>query len=257
MAFLATAALGAVWSSCGQDYATAGAAARLRQLEPKVLFSSDGYQLGGQWIDKTVGHPELLDTAARVEPQLILLDSDAYREVVATPAEPEVTPVRFRSSPVGAVHLRHHRTAQGDRARPRRRDARAPESPQSCTADMGPGDVFFWQTALSWMMWNLRTSGLLFGAGVVSYSGHPLYPDADRLWEVVEDQRVSYFGTSPGHLLACRKAGLHPGRDHDLSRLHTLGSTGSPLPVESFEWVKAEVGRQVSRCPRSAAAPTW
>ena len=78
-------------------------------------------------------------------------------------------------------------------------------------ADLGPGDVFFWQTALSWMMWNFRVAGLLCGATVVCYSGHPLYPDADRLWQLLEDEQVTYFGTSPGHLLASRKAGLHPG----------------------------------------------
>ena len=109
-------------------------------------------------------------------------------------------------------------------------------------ADLGPGDVFFWQTALSWMMWNFRLAGLLCGATVVCYSGHPIYPDADRLWQLLDDERVTYFGTSPGHLLACRKAGLHPGAEHDLSRLRTLGSTGSPLPADLFEWVTAEVG---------------
>ena len=92
------------------------------------------------------------------------------------------------------------------------------------------------------MMWNFRVAGLLCGATVVGYSGHPLYPDAHRLWALVESERVTYFGTSPGHLLASRKAGLHPGADHDLSRLHTLGSTGSPLPADLFEWAKAEVG---------------
>ena len=112
-------------------------------------------------------------------------------------------------------------------------------------AGLGPDDVFFWQTALSWMMWNFRLAGLLCGSTVVCYSGHPMHPNADRLWELVQTEQVTYFGTSPGHLLASRKAGLHPGVEHDLSRLHTLGSTGSPLPADLFEWVKAEVGAHV------------
>ena len=113
-------------------------------------------------------------------------------------------------------------------------------------ADLAPGDVFFWQTALSWMMWNFRIAGLMCGATVVCYSGHPLCPDADRLWQLVADERVTYFGTSPGHLLASRKAGLHPGTAHDLSRLATIGSTGSPLPADLFEWVHDAVGAHVA-----------
>ena len=247
VAFLATAAVGAVWSSCGQDYAPQGAAARLGQLDPKVLFSAGGYRHGGRWIDKSADTAELLallSKAGPVAPQLILLDSDDYVGVVAQPVEPEITPVDFdhplwvlftsgtTGRPKGIAHghggvvLEHLKAAV-------------------LHADLGPGDVFFWQTALSWMMWNFRVGGLLCGATVVGYSGSPLYPDADRLWRLVAQETVSYFGTSPGHLLACRKAGLRPGVQHDLSRLRTVGSTGSPLPAELFQWVKTAVGEQV------------
>ncbi|UQE75832.1 acetoacetate--CoA ligase [Gordonia sp. PP30] len=101
--------------------------------------------------------------------------------------------------------------------------------------------VFFWQTALSWMMWNFQVAGLLAGSTIVTYSGSPLYPDADRLWQIVADERVTLFGTSPGQLNASRKAGLVPGRDHDLTALRMLGSTGSTLPGDLFEWVYANV----------------
>ncbi|HRD10705.1 MAG TPA: acetoacetate--CoA ligase [Mycobacterium sp.] len=243
VAFLATAAVGAVWSACGQDYAPQGAAARLAQLNPKVLFGADGYRLNGRWIDKrsdTAELVQLLDGA-----QLILLDGDSYRELIARPVAPEVTAVPFdhplwvlfssgtTGRPKGIVHghggviLEHLKAA-------------------ALHADLAPGDVFFWQTALSWMMWNFRIAGLMCGATVVCYSGHPLCPDADRLWQLVADERVTYFGTSPGHLLASRKAGLHPGTAHDLSRLATIGSTGSPLPADLFEWVHDAVGAHVA-----------
>lgn len=244
VAFLATAAVGAVFSSCGQDYAPAGAAARMGQLNPKVLFSADGYLLGGKWIDKRPDTSALLDLLPG-EPALILLDGDDYRAVVADPVTPEVVPVPFdhpltvlftsgtTGRPKGLMHghggvLLEHLKALG------------------LHGDLGSQDVFFWQTALSWMMWNLRTSGLLCGSTVLSYSGHPLHPGADRLWEVVEQEGVTYFGTSPGHLLACRKAGLHPGRDHDLHRLRTVGCTGSPLPADSYRWLRSELGESVS-----------
>ncbi|WP_313673425.1 acetoacetate--CoA ligase [Mycolicibacterium sp.] len=242
VAFLATAAVGAVWSSCGQDYAPEGAAARLSQLEPKVLFSCSGYRYGGKWIDKRPDTAALLTLLPGAH--LVQLDGDAYRAVVAAPVAPEVTPVPFdhplwvlftsgtTGRPKGIAHghggvvLEHLKAAV-------------------LHADLGPGEVFFWQTALSWMMWNFRVSGLLCGATVVGYSGNAMYPDADRLWQLVAEEGVTFFGTSPGQLLASRKAGLHPGAQHDLSRLRMVGSTGSPLPGDLFNWVKTEVGEHI------------
>lgn len=241
--FLATAAIGAVWSACGQDYAPQGAASRLAQLEPKVLFSTDGYQLGGKWFDKRPDTTELVELLGG--PHLVLLDSADYRRLVATPVTPDVTSVAFdhplwvlfssgtTGKPKGIVHghggviLEHLKAA-------------------ALHGDLGADDVFFWHTALSWMMWNFRIAGLMCGSTVVCYSGHPLYPDADRLWQLVEAEKVTYFGASPGHLLASRNAGLHPGTEHDLHRLTTIGSTGSPMPANLFDWVRDEVGEHVA-----------
>ena len=247
VAFLATAAVGAIWSSCGQDYAPEGAAARLAQLEPKVLFAADGYHFNGTWVDKTAQSRDLLEQLPGA--QLVVIgegdeESLRYADLVAEPADPQVEKVPFdhplyvlfssgtTGRPKGIVHghggvLLEHLKAV------------------ALHCDIRPGDVFFWQTALSWMMWNFRVSGLLVGATVVSYSGHPLHPDADLLWRLLESERVTYFGTSPGHLLASRKANLAPGRTHDLRELRTIGSTGSPLAAELFDWVGLHVGADV------------
>lgn len=244
IAFLATAAIGAVWSACGQDYAPEGAAARLAQLEPKVLFSCEGYRLNGKWIDKRSDTDQLRGLLPD-DPRLVMLDSSEYADLIAEPVVVDVTPVPFdhplwvlfssgtTGRPKGIVHghggvILEHLKAAG------------------LHANLAPGDVFFWQTALSWMMWNFRIAGLLCGAEVICYSGHPLYPNADRLWQLVADEKVTFFGTSPGHLLASRKAGLHPGDTHGLERLTTVGSTGSPLPSDLFDWVKKEVGQHVT-----------
>ena len=242
VAFLATAAVGAIWSGCGQDYGPDGAAARLGQLSPKVLFSADGYRYSGRWIDKRADTAQLLGLLPG-EPALI--DTHRYDDIIAEPTDPDVVAVPFdhplwvlfssgtTGRPKGIVHghggvLLEHLKAV------------------NLHGGLGPGDVFFWQTALSWMMWNFRLSGLLCGSTVVCYSGHPLRPQAERLWRLVADEKVTYFGTSPGHLLASRKAGLKPGSSHDLRALSTVGSTGSPLAVDLFEWVKNALGEAVS-----------
>ncbi|MFC0316460.1 acetoacetate--CoA ligase [Gordonia phosphorivorans] len=246
VAFLATASLGAIWSGCGQDYAPEGAAGRLAQLQPKALFSCAGYRFNGKDVDKCADSAEL----AGLLDELVLhiqvgADADAaetaWADVVAdttrTPSPVKVPAdhplwVLFSSGttgrPKGIVH--GHGGVLVEHLK---------QTALHC--GLGPESVFFWHTALSWMMWNYQVAGLLVGARIVTYSGSPLYPDADRLWQIVAAEHVTFFGTSPGQLNASRKAGLVPGRDHDLSALGTLGSTGSTLPADLFEWVYENV----------------
>jgi acetoacetyl-CoA synthetase len=103
--------------------------------------------------------------------------------------------------------------------------------------DLGAGDVFFWYTTTGWMMWNYLAGGLLVGAAVVLYDGSATHPGTDALWRLAGQTGVTYFGTGAPYLLACKKAGLRPAGEHDLSRLRGVGSTGSPLPPEGFRWV--------------------
>jgi len=253
---LATASLGAIWSVCGQDYAAKGAADRFAQLEPSVLFTADGYQHNGTRHDRRAEAGDLVGrlptlTALITVDNLGLgaLDASTLRALDYADAtsgdavvEPEPVPfdhplwVLFTSgttgAPKGIVHghggvLLEHLVML------------------ALQCDLSERDVFFWYTTTNWMMWNMVVSGLLVGATVVAYDGSPLAPDADRLWRVVERHRVSVFGTSPGHLLACEKAGLHPGAEHALSALRLLGCTGAALPVSAYHWVHEQVGARV------------
>ena len=117
---------------------------------------------------------------------------------------------------------------------------------QALQYDAREGDRSFWYTSTSWIMWNSQIAALSVGATAVLYDGSPLWPSVDRLWQIAEDARLTSLGTSPGYLLACEKAGLHPGREHDLSALRAVGVTGSPLPASSFRWVYEEVGSDLA-----------
>jgi acetoacetyl-CoA synthetase len=105
----------------------------------------------------------------------------------------------------------------------------------------GEDSVFFWYTTTNWMMWNMVVGALLTGATTVTYEGSPGYPTMDRLWEIAEAERITMFGTNPGHLQYSANAGLSPGRDHDLSHLTQLSATGSPLAPHLHDWVASHV----------------
>jgi len=257
--FLATASLGAIWSSCSPDFGPHAVADRFVQIEPTVLVAVDGYSYNGKRTD-------IRDTVASVRAALpglsatVLvpyLDEDAelptehgvvrtFAELLATHAGAplRIDPVEFSHPlwilyssgttglPKGIVHghggitLEHLKLLW-------------------LHSDLGTGDRFTWFTTTGWMMWNVLISGLLVGATVVLYDGSPSYPDLNGLWEMIAAEGITYFGTSAPYLHACRDAGLRPGARFDLSRLRTIGSTGAPLSPEGFAWVNAEAGSHV------------
>ncbi|HEY7523418.1 MAG TPA: acetoacetate--CoA ligase [Candidatus Limnocylindrales bacterium] len=253
VAFLATASLGAVWSSCAPEFGTRSVVDRLAQIDPAVLFAVDGYRYGARTIDRTAEVAAIRAALPSLRATVLLpyLDPDATapgaigwddllgeagsRGFDEVPFEHPLY-VLFSSGTTGlpkaiihghgGILLEHHKAL-------------------ALHTDLGPGDRFAWFTTTGWMMWNYLVSGLTVGSTIVLFDGDPAYPDLGTLWRLAEDARLTYLGTSAPFLMACRKAGLAPIHDHDLGRLRGIGSTGAPLPAEGFRWVYRSVGRDL------------
>jgi acetoacetyl-CoA synthetase len=254
---LATASLGAIWSSCSPDFGARSVIDRFAQIEPKVLIACDGYGYGGKVFSRA-------SLTGDVVAALPGLSAVVLVEVLGEPGEP--LPVAFtRWDDLGAE-----------------RDRREPEFTEvpfahplwvvyssgttglpkpimhghggivlehlkalSFHQDLKPGDVFTWYTTTGWMMWNYLAGGLLAGLTIVLYDGSATYPTIDRLWRLAAEHGVSYLGVGAPYLVACMKAGLRPGDEADLSALRAIGSTGSPLPPEAFGWVYERVRKDL------------
>lgn len=248
-ALLATAAVGAVWTSCAPDFGARGVLDRFQQVEPVVLFAVDGYRYGGKTHDRR-------DTVAEVRAELPTLRAVIHIPLLGTPApdgaldwsavtsgdaEPVFEQVPF-DHPLWVLYSSG--TTGLPKAIVQSQGGILIEHLKQLGlhCDLGPDDRFFWYTSTGWMMWNFLVSGLLTGTTIVLYDGSPGYPGTDAQWRIAEATGTTLFGTSAAYIMACRKAGIHPARDHDLSRVKCVATTGSPLPPDGFRWLHEAAG---------------
>jgi acetoacetyl-CoA synthetase len=258
IALLAVSSIGAIWSSSSPDFGAGSVVDRFKQIEPKVLIAVDGYRYGGKDYDRTQIVAKLQEEIPTLQRTVILPylerepDTGSLESVVLWDellGSHEGADLPFEQVPFD--HPLWVLYSSGTTGLPKAivhsQGGILMEHLKKVVLhiDLSPEDRFFWFTTTGWMMWNVVVGGLLSGATALLYDGNPGQPDMNVLWRFAEETGMTNFGTSASYITSCMKAGIEPGKDFDLSALEAIGSTGSPLPPEGFEWVYEHVKKDL------------
>ncbi len=253
IAMLAASSIGAVWSSCSPDFGIKGVLDRFGQIEPRVLFTANGYQYNGKEYDSLERIAEIVKELPSIEKVIVVPYTDPnpdpgrvrdgvlYADFLAK----EATDLPFEQVP--ANHPLYILYSSGTTGVPKCMVHGVVGTllqhikELKLHSDVKREDTIFYFTTCGWMMWNWLVSSLALGARVMLYDGFPFYPDASGMWQMAQDEGITIFGTSASYLAALEKAEVKPKASFDLSPLKAVLSTGSPLSVEGFEFVYRDI----------------
>ncbi|SEJ11398.1 acetoacetyl-CoA synthetase [Dyadobacter koreensis] len=253
VAFLAVNAIGAVWSSCSPDFGRAGIVERFSQIEPKVLFVTDGYHYNGKTFDTTATTMELGSSLPSVKDIVMISNIDSRSKPEGIRSWEDILHLPNFGIDFEAVPFEHPiwvLYSSGTTGKPKA----ITHSVGGCLLEhlkilaihqnVKPGDRYFWYSTTGWMMWNFALGSMLCGATLVLYDGSPAFPSTQVLWTLAERAKITHFGSGAAYFINCMKSGTNIPAEK-LSHLETIGSTGSPLPPDVYEWIYQHVKKEV------------